>query len=800
MDNVKLHLEARVGRGFVPREFILEGDDEYSVRNRQNPKAADGGWRELTEDERELLILNGNSAENWDDVKVRGDFDPKRIKNSSFHGLVRIGAVRPAVLEHHDLKLPVGISNCFISECDIGDDCALYNVHYLAHYIIGERCIVSNVDEMHTTNHAKFGNGIVKDGEPEEVRVWLDVMNETGSRQVMPFDGMITADAYLWARYRDDAVLQERLGAMTQGRFDSTRGYYGSVGDQTVIKTSRILKDVKMGDHCYVKGANKLKNLTINSSEHEPSQIGEGVELVNGIIGYGCHVFYGCKAVRFILGNNSNLKYGARLINSFLGDNSTISCCEVLNNLIFPAHEQHHNNSFLIASVVKGQSNLAAGATVGSNHNSRANDNEIEAGRGFWPGLCTSLKHSSRFASFTLLAKGAYPAELDIRLPFSLLNNNESAGALEVMPAFWWLYNMYALARNSWKFQHRDKRKTKVQHIEFDYLAPDTAEEILEARELLALWTGRAAALKDAASEKEAVRLTDSAIKVAGDGAGAAVEKEAAGKGTAGAGAKKAAIPEDTATTKDVALTEDAASTEDVGTPEELIARGRALLEDPDDFTRDLEVFGEGMEKSRRPVKIIKPASAYRAYGDMLVYYGVKNVLDFMDWNPETAFHELDGRISGGSGPRVTEWVNLGGQLMSAASVAALRADIGEGLLKTWEDVHGRYDELWSAYPLEKQRHAYAVLCGLAGAEQLVQKHWLDFLYRARKIQEYIRDGVYSSRNKDFENPFRQATYRDMEEMTAAIGTAEDNSFIRQVREETDRFLERVDEKIKMVL
>jgi len=82
---------------------------------------------------------------------------------------------------------------------------------------------------------------------------------------------------------------------------------------------------------------------------------------------------------------NSNLKYGARLINSFLGDNSTISCCEVLNNLIFPAHEQHHNNSFLIASVIMGQSNIAAGATIGSNHNSRANDNEIQAGRGFWP-------------------------------------------------------------------------------------------------------------------------------------------------------------------------------------------------------------------------------------------------------------------------------------------------------------------------------------------------------------------------------------------------------------------------------
>ena len=135
--------------------------------------------------------------------------------------------------------------------------------------------------------------------------------------------------------------------------------------------------------------------------------------MVNGIIGFGCRIFYGVKAVRFILSDHSQLKYGARLINSYLGHNSTISCCEVLNSLIFPAHEQHHNNSFLCAALVLGQSNMAAGATVGSNHNSRSADGEIIAGRGFWPGLCVSLKHNSKFASFTIIAKGDYPAEIN---------------------------------------------------------------------------------------------------------------------------------------------------------------------------------------------------------------------------------------------------------------------------------------------------------------------------------------------------------------------------------------------------
>ena len=77
-----------------------------------------------------------------------------------------------------------------------------------------------------------------------------------------------------------------------------------------------------------------------------------------------------------------------------------------------------------------GQSNIPAGATIGSNHNSRAADGEIVAGRGFWPGLCVSLKHNSKFASFTMIAKGDYSFELNIPLPFSLVSINNSKDAL----------------------------------------------------------------------------------------------------------------------------------------------------------------------------------------------------------------------------------------------------------------------------------------------------------------------------------------------------------------------------------
>ena len=245
------------------------------------------------------------------------------IKDNKFYGTVRIGCVSAGALQYHDLRLPVGITNSSIHSCDIGDDCAIHDVHYLSHYIIGNHCMLFNIQEMDTTDHAKFGNGIVKEGEPEEVRVRIQIMNETGVRSVMPFDGMITADAYLWGKYVDDRLLQQRLADITQRTVDFHRGYYGEIGERCVIKNSSIIKDVKIGTDCYIKGASKLKNITINSSVKEPSQIGENVILVNGIVGYGCRIFYSCTAVKFILGNNSNLKYGARLIDSIMGDNST---------------------------------------------------------------------------------------------------------------------------------------------------------------------------------------------------------------------------------------------------------------------------------------------------------------------------------------------------------------------------------------------------------------------------------------------------------------------------------------------
>ena len=197
------------------------------------------------------------------------------------------------------------------------------------------------------------------------------------------------------------------------------------------------------------------------------------------------------------------------------------------------------------------------------------------------------------------------------------------------------------------------------------------------------------------------------------------------------------------------------------------------------------------MEKSNRCVLIRKAWRAYRAYGDMLVHYAMTNAMEYLEANPGETLTSLSAFLKS---RRQREWVNLGGQLMTATEFDRIRADIRSGKLSSWKDIHKRYNDIWRRYPVDKLRHAYLSLCDLYGVDQLDAAAWAQAISEEERIQQYICDEVYRTRQKDHQNPFRQATYRNAEEMTAAIGTLEETSFVRQVRSETETNLKRLEE------
>jgi len=728
MNQIKKNPVTSLGYNFIPKDKLPRGNDEYFLRNRQNNNGIK--YRGLTAFEIEVLVRNRNTSDNWNNILVSDAFTPEQVQNCKFYGLVRIGKLEPFYLEFKNLRRPVGLFNSTIISCDFGDNVVIDNVNYISHYIIGNEVIIVNVNELATTDAAKFGNGALKEGEPESLRIWLEVCNENGGRKIIPFDGMLPGDAYLWTRFRDDDKLQSRFREFTLKEFDTQRGYYGVIGDRTVIKNCKIIKDVNIGTDAYLKGGNKLKNLTINSSAEANSQIGEGCELVNGIIDYGCRIFYGVKAVRFFMASHSQLKYGARLINSYLGNNSTISCCEVLNSLIFPFHEQHHNNSFLCAALLKGQTNIAAGATIGSNHNSRSPDGEVVAGRGFWPGLCVSLKHNSRFASYTIIAKGDYPAELNIKVPFSLVSNNVANDTLVVMPGYWFMYNMYALARNSWKYSDRDNRTEKKQHIEHAFLAPDTINEVIDALDLFRHATGEAWKAKFN------------------------------------------------------------------GTKDDPSPIGHNLLEKNDPSLRDLEILATGFENSSRKVKLVKVPGAYHLFKELVIYYAGSLLTAFIS---ENKIKSIDDLVSSLPKAALSDWQNVGGQLIRTEEIDKTLDKIRSGKIKGWNDIHKLYLNQSKNYETEKLSHALAALKKVSGLSISKSKSQAlkDLLQNSMNTRQWMVDNIHNSREKDYINPFRMMVYENEKEMDKVVGSLNDNPFILQEQEALKAYKRKVNKIIK---
>ncbi|MBI1782987.1 MAG: DUF4954 family protein, partial [Sphingobacteriales bacterium] len=726
MNDIKKQPISSLGYNFIPSSYLPKGKDEYYLRNIQNRSGIK--YRHLTALEIEVLVRNRNTSDDWNKIFVSDAFNPELVKSCKFYGLVRIGKLEPYFLEFHGFRGQVGLYNSTIISCDFGDNVVIDNVNYMSHYIIGNEVIITNVNELGTTNYSKFGNGILKQGEDEKIRIWLEICNENAGRSVIPFNGMLPGDAWLWSRYRDDEQLQNRFKEFTQKQFDDKRGYYGKIGDRTVIKNSRIIKDVWIGSDAYVKGANKLKNLTINSDPDSKTQIGEGCELVNGIVGFGCRIFYGVKAVRFFMASNSQLKYGARLINSYLGSNATISCCEVLNSLIFPAHEQHHNNSFLCAAVVMGQSNMAAGATIGSNHNSRSPDGEIIAGRGFWPGLCVSLKHNSKFATYTLVAKGDYSYELNIPIPFSLVSLDSANDKIIVMPGYWFMYNMYALARNAWKYIDRDQRQDKTQLIEYDFLAPDSVNEMFDSLTLIEKLVGKAdlkAQFKEA-SEKEYINL------------------------------------------------------------------GKQLLNSPGSEVNELEIIAEGFENSKRKVQLIKVQQAYQLYKEQIIYYGVNRIIDLIKENKISSFDELQKSLPAkakrtawlNAGGQLIQQKDL--EQLKANIKAGKIKDWGQV-----HNFYRKTGDKYGADKFQHAFASLLEVLDIS-ANKIDKAFFKQLLQEAVDTKEWITKGIYDSRAKDYTNPFRKMVYESVAEMETVTGKLANNSFIKQQNEELADFKKQV--------
>jgi hypothetical protein len=292
------------------------------------------------------------------------------------------------------------------------------------------------------------------------------------------------------------------------------------------------------------------------------------------------------------------------------------------------------------------------------------------------------------------------------------------------MPAYWFMYNMYALARNAGKYHDRDNRYDKTQKIEYDVLAPDTVNEIFDALQLLKKFTG------------------------------AAYQKKS-----------KEKIPD-----------------------KDLIKTGELLLENNKVNAQKLEVLAEGFENSSRKVQLVKPDQSYLVFKELITYYGIINLVAFIQKHNITDWKKLGQALPFRS--RRSHWSNIGGQLMPDTAVQTLIKNIHTGKIKSWDEVHLFYRKNSSIYDEQKFQHAFASLL-----ENLKLSHrtfgkkiFKELLLQTLVTKEWMVKGIYESRAKDYHSEFRKMVYETKEEMNKVLGKLEDNLFINQQKEELKLF------------
>ena len=182
----------------------------------------------------------------------------------------------------------------------------------------------------------------------------------------------------------------------------------------------------------------------------------------------------------------------AKVTASIIGPNTGIAEGEVTACLVGPFVGFHHQALLIAAIWPEGKGNIAYGANVGSNHTSRAPDQEIFCGEGMFFGLGTNIKFPADFtqAPYSIIATGVNTSPQVVEFPFSLIHSPSQHFSdippfyNEIIPAWVLSDNIYVIRRNEGKYKKRNKAKRTT--FELNVFRPDIIDKMITARDRLA--------------------------------------------------------------------------------------------------------------------------------------------------------------------------------------------------------------------------------------------------------------------------------------------------------------------------
>ena len=167
------------------------------------------------------LEVQSCRCEDWNNVFVDPEFDPEYVRNVTFSGQIKLGAFRKVFTLAGGIQKHSGIFHATLHNVVVGDDCMIEHVrNYIANYVIGNGSYLENVTDIITYGDTTFGNGIK-----------VNVLNETGGREVAIHDNLSSHEAYISALYRHKPALTEALDAMVAKYVERVAVPFGVIGE-----------------------------------------------------------------------------------------------------------------------------------------------------------------------------------------------------------------------------------------------------------------------------------------------------------------------------------------------------------------------------------------------------------------------------------------------------------------------------------------------------------------------------------------------------------------------------------------
>ena len=428
-------------------------------------------FRDLSPEEIQTLENNGCTAEGWQSVKVSTDFYVERVRDTAFFGTVLIGSNSSQVTTC-GLKRPCGIYRASVADCTIGNNVYIANIgSVIRNYVIEDGVIIEYVSSMTAEEGVTFGNGIR-----------IEVLNETGGREVTLFNEMNAQVAYVQAFYRHDSYFQEKLQQLIEEYVSHQRANHGRIATSARVQNCGRVKNVNIGPHAVLQGALRIENGTVLSCAEHPTFVGAGVVMDHFILSEGSSVDSGAVLSKAFVGQGAQVGKQCSVENSLLFANSEAFHTEICSVFAGPYTVTHHKSTLLIASIWSFYN--AGSGTNQSNHMYKLGP--VHQGvfeRGCKTGSFAYNMMPCHIPAFTAII-GKHMSNIDIPyFPFSYLH--EEGGKSYLLMGV----NIFSMGtvRDAEKWPERDRRKAPVKRdqIIFDVFSPFTVEKMRRGRTIL---------------------------------------------------------------------------------------------------------------------------------------------------------------------------------------------------------------------------------------------------------------------------------------------------------------------------